>query len=309
MQQTNCAIVFCINYSYWPHVAVAIRSVLVNSRHHSTPIIIIYDRPHQAWISRIVLLCQLFHAQLRLIKFDTSIVSDFKIFGRLSSATYYRLYAPRILPEYEKLLYLDADIVVMNDLTELLQTDLASCAIAARSFTVMESSLINQRLKRESSLRYFNAGVLLINSRFWEEMSCTKYITKIILDESDRLLYADQCALNLFFGDNYKSLPLEWNITRAFFESDPDCQTYSSEEASMVKNAISHPKIIHYTGDYKPWHIQCRHPLRQIYWNHRSYFHWYPYAYSMRISQLLYLVKSKIKIIYFAAKTRLSTLG
>lgn len=305
MQQANCAIVFCINYCYWPHAAVAIRSVLVNSQHHSIPIVIIYDRPDQAWISRIALLCRLYHVQLRLIKFDTSIVADFKVFGRLSSATYFRLYAPRILPEYEKLLYLDADIVVMSDLFDLFQADLASYAIAARSFTVIESSLMNQRLQRESDIPYFNAGVLLIRSRLWEEMSCTEHISKIILNESERLCYADQCALNLFFGDSYKSLPLEWNVTRAFFESDPDSHVYTSEEVPMVKSAISRPKIIHYTGDYKPWHIQCKHPLRQIYWKHRSYYHWYPYVSAMQVLQSLYLVISRIKILYSASKTLL----
>ena len=295
-QQLNCAIVLCINHGYWPHAAVVIRSILVNSKHHPAPIFIIYDHPDQEWISRITRIGQLSHSQIELLKFDSSIVADFKVFGRLSLAAYYRLFAPRILSEYDKLLYLDADIVVVGDLSQLLQIDLSSYPIAARPVPVVESTMINQRLQRNLSLPYFNSGVLLINTRLWEDMSCTENIAKIILNESDRLCYADQCALNLFLGDNYKSLSLEWNITRRFFESNHDSKAYSEIEMAKVSEALSRPKIIHYTGDYKPWHVQCKHPLRQLYWKHRSFFHAYPYATLMRIYQLCYSTKSTIEV-------------
>lgn len=295
-QQDNCAIILCINRGYWPHAAVVIRSILVNSKHHPVPIFIIYDYPDQDWISRITRMGQLSHSQIELLNFDSSVVADFKVFGRLSLATYYRLFAPRMLPQYTKLLYLDADLVVAGDLSQLLQIDLNSYPIAARPVPVVESTLINKRLQRELSLPYFNAGVLLINTKLWEDLSCTENIIEIILNESDRLCYADQCALNLFFGDNYKSLSLEWNITRRFFESNHDSKAYSEIEAANVSEALSRPKVIHYTGDYKPWHVQCKHPLRQLYWKHRSFFHPYPYATVMRVYQLCYSSKSLIEV-------------
>ncbi len=297
---SNSAILLCINYSYWPHAATAIRSILVSSPKLKSPIFIIYDLPNERWMSKLKGIAASFQSHLEFIRFNNSDVKDFKIFGRLSSAAYYRLFAPNLLSNYSKILYLDADLVVQGDITELLQNDFSPYALAARSVPLAEARTVNKNLERDLATPYFNSGVLVIDTNKWESLACTEHICNIIRNDTHRLSYADQCALNLFFNGNYKQLPLEWNVTRRFFEDGVNDTMYTLDEKKEIKNARANPRIIHYTGDYKPWHVRCLHPLRNRYWKHRSTFHWYPYGLLMLTRQLFHSFSmKKIKLVRY----------
>jgi lipopolysaccharide biosynthesis glycosyltransferase len=271
-----------------------IRSLLVSSPHLDASIFILFDHPDREWIARIKKLGLSLNASITTLHFNQLLVDDFKVFGRLSTAAYYRLFAPKILAGFSKILYLDADIVVNGDVSQLIDTDLCGYCIGARTMLMNEAVIMNKQLKRDSRIPYFNSGVLLIDTDLWNALECTEQICHIIRTESERLSYADQCALNLHFNDSYKELPLEWNLTRRFFENEQSLGSLTTSEAKLIKQALSNPQIIHYTGDFKPWHVQCRHPLRNSYWRHRSYFHWYPYGLLMRSHQLLNQSSAKL---------------
>ena len=80
-------------------------------------------------------------------------------------ATYYRLFIPELFPNYEKIIYLDTDILLLKDISSLYLTDLgqnylaAAVDVAATSLTFYKDFMKKFNLQGE----YFNDGVLVFN--------------------------------------------------------------------------------------------------------------------------------------------------
>ena len=89
---------------------------------------------------------------------------------RLSMVVFYRCILASLLPEsVSKVLYLDCDILVLDNIDELWNTDISGKALAA----VPDSFIVNpvhcRRLHYDVSFNYFNGGVLLLNLDYWRE--------------------------------------------------------------------------------------------------------------------------------------------
>ncbi|EFH8607803.1 hypothetical protein GL623_23430, partial [Escherichia coli] len=100
---------------------------------------------------------------LKFIKLDESKLEGLPLLQHFKISTYFRILAPAVLSEYDKLLYLDADIIVDNDILELWQTDVTNYTLAA----VREESIValDKRLRMPANYKYFNAGVVVLNSK------------------------------------------------------------------------------------------------------------------------------------------------
>ncbi|MUK49032.1 glycosyltransferase family 8 protein [Aliivibrio fischeri] len=148
--------------------------------------------------------------------------------GRFSKAMFGRLYISSILKE-KKVLYLDCDIVVNSELTELFEYDMRNMLIGAVEDKIDN---ITNSLKCKYQLdKYFNSGVLLINNN---SKTKRKLCSCIDLIKNNKYEYPDQDAINILFKGDIISLPNEYN----YFEVN-ECR-------SKV------PAIIHYALE-KPW--------------------------------------------------------
>lgn len=177
--------------------------------------------------------------------------------------TYFRLVISNLLPDYEKCIYLDGDLVVNCDVEELFEIDLKENYLAAVKDVGMQCGKGDYYTEHQkeigfSSMRgYFNAGVLVFNLKQIREDKIT-----------DRLLYAirrrytieDQDILNVICKDRIYYLPVKYNMFTAFIGSDEFKNTYNfSEEEKLYveKNSIS---ILHFAGGSdKPWkNLRCK---------------------------------------------------
>lgn len=163
---------------------------------------------------------------------------------RLSIATYFRLLAPYLITG-SRIIYLDSDVIVNKNLSELWQTDLMGKPIAAAlnsGFPTTGRGIINWR---EQSLKpdqpYFNAGVILMDLVQWREDKLAETVLENIRTNGDKYKFADQDALNAVFQDNFVELDGSWNaqVNDAVFISAP-----------LPLDKIG---IIHYTMNFKPW--------------------------------------------------------
>ena len=85
-------------------------------------------------------------------------------------ATYYRCMFSAILPEeVDKVLYLDCDIVILGDISEYWNTDMSNYSVACVEDIGSNEDERYDILKYDKSFSYFDAGVLLINLRYWRE--------------------------------------------------------------------------------------------------------------------------------------------
>ena len=123
----------------------------------------------------------------------------------VTKAAYYRLELGSLLPDsIDKVLYLDGDIIVRKSLDDLWNTDISKYALAAvpdQSEAIFEEE---NNLKVEHWHVYFNAGVMLVNLKYWKERNLRKDYYNFIQNYPDRIRLWDQDVLNYVLNEkNY----------------------------------------------------------------------------------------------------------
>ncbi len=167
--------------------------------------------------------------------------------GRITVESYYRLLVPDILPQWNKVIYLDYDIVCLSDIAALLLTDLGMNEIAG-VITVENENRAVYTMEHLGipSENYINAGVLIFNNAVLRQRSFLKECYQF-LKEKKYLKWHDQDLLNtLCFGKIY-FLDSKWNTTVLRIIKE---KGYSSEREIKKKDINCY--IIHYAS-IKPW--------------------------------------------------------
>lgn len=278
------AIAFCTDTNYWPHLATAVKSVLVQAQAQLPEIYVFYDRENPRWMRKLKRLSRTYKQVIHFRRFSMDLIRNIEIMDRLGSATYFRIHLPDLLDKYKHILYLDSDLVATSDISGIFSYQpTGSLCIAARSALKVEATYHNERFGRPLDTPYCNAGVLLINAVRWKENKCAEAIMGILRDVPHLCPMADQDAINIFFNGHFQELPYEYNVTRRFYEEQVDFN-YPGEEKE-IKDAAEAPIIVHYTSYSKPWHLQNKHPLRHRYRNLRGSFHWYPYSLCISLAE------------------------
>lgn len=140
-----------------------------------------------------------------------------------------RCYAAEILPNVDKILYLDLDMEITGSLRELWDMDMSGFALAG----VVDTGVLKYKLPYINDLsKYMNAGVLLMNLKFFREHELTEKLDELLHKWS--MTFRDQDALNIVCENNSLILDNKWN-------SSPS--TGFNEQ----------PIINHATDGVKPW--------------------------------------------------------
>jgi lipopolysaccharide biosynthesis glycosyltransferase len=183
-----------------------------------------------------------------------------------------RVFLPELLPDVDRVLYLDADTLIVDDLRPLWREPLADTYVAAVT-NVLEAA--HEHHARELGLPpdqpYFNSGVLLFNLDEMRAGDCTARITRYARGE--RLRWPDQDALNAILGTRCRSLHPRWNCMNSLFLLPEATDVFG---AKVVREARAHPAIVHFEGPVlaKPWHYLSKHPFRRAYLEHRAATPW-----------------------------------
>lgn len=179
---------------------------------------------------------------------------------------YYRLLVAKILPEtVHKVLYLDADMIIRHDLSELWNTPLEDVAVAA-IHNQSDCGCFWERLSYLKSLGYFNSGVLLMNLDYIREHQLTDRFIDYIKNNPEKLLCPDQDVLNYVLRDCKVMLPVRYNAQEGFYREPPENVFGDADE---FEKDIQDPCIVHYTKE-KPWTKDCRHPLKNLYYFYKT---------------------------------------
>lgn len=213
----------------------------------------------------------------------------------VSIATYYRLFITEILPKnIHKILYLDCDMIVRHDLSELYKTDLSSHALGV--VHDCDEHKHPQRLGYSLEKGYFNAGMLFINLDYWRKNNVLHAFTECINKHSNKILYHDQDILNIVFCDNKLWLPMKYNFqTNYTFRQNLPC--YPPKYHKEADFAKKNPTIIHYLGPDKPWKTLCAHPHQDVwrfYWKKTQWYN--PKSISFFFASLVGMIKKIILI-------------
>jgi lipopolysaccharide biosynthesis glycosyltransferase len=167
-------------------------------------------------------------------------------------ATYHKLLFANLVPEsIERLIYIDADAVVIDDLRGLYQINIDGFPVGA---VADPYPVIRKELGIHQQGSYFNAGVLLINTKYWRDQKITEKALQFAIQHPDKLRFEDQDALNAVLLDNWVEIDQRYNVNWL----DVKLQVPRKE---LIKDKV----IIHYTSQWKPWHCLARNKLRGLY--------------------------------------------
>jgi lipopolysaccharide biosynthesis glycosyltransferase len=133
--------------------------------------------------------------------------------------TYMRLFIPNIVPPgTEKALFLDVDMIVLEDISSLWEKQLGDYVIAAvqdpRLLTVDNEwgGILNYKeLGMARGTKYFNAGLLIVNIPVWVKMNLTQRILDTVNDNIKYANYPDQYGLNVVLANQWLELDTRWN--------------------------------------------------------------------------------------------------
>ena len=185
---------------------------------------------------------------VKLYPVDEEILTKFPISGHVSLATYYRLLIGELIPEkITKALYLDLDILVQADLSNLLTIELPGKAVVAatKNNNHLEDVI---RLNLKGSW-YFNAGVMLIDLARWRSMDVYNKAIMLVNSNRIKIVWWDQDILNCIFDGNVYEIQSKWNHQLSAFKNQ-----------KWFKYISAKPSIIHFTGSgkrNKPWYFDC----------------------------------------------------
>lgn len=205
----------------------------------------------------------------KIYKVDYSSIPNAPVTHHISIAAYCRVFMSSIIPQYvSKILYLDCDLLVLDKIDELWNTDVTNNFVAAVREII--SAKDYERLEMNHELPYFNSGVLLMNLDEWRKTNIEKTLVNFINSHPEKILYWDQDVLNYCFQKKWIQLSYNWNVTHFFFFPEkfpPEYFHLSLNEYNEIKQNI---KILHFTSQQKPWLKNCIHPLKGEYYKYRS---------------------------------------
>lgn len=159
-----------------------------------------------------------------------------------SKSTYYRLFIPNLYPMYDKILYLDSDIVICGDISELYNVDLKDNLVGAiTDGAILKVKPFQEYVENRVGVKhyehYFNAGILLMNNKKLREINFEELFIDLLTMVKFNVAQ-DQDYLNAICRGKVTYIENAWN--------------------QMPINYIDYekgkPNLIHYNLSFKPWH-------------------------------------------------------
>lgn len=193
-----------------------------------------------------------------------------RLYGQVA---WYRILLPELLADQEKVLYLDADTIVMRDLAPLWETKLGNhplAAVANPLYSFMDRGFLHD-LGLRSLSEYFNSGVLLMNLTEWRNQGIIDRLLTFAETLGAGQTWPDQNALNTVLKGKWMALPPEWNVQNTLYDLPVGALPF---EKQAIRAARRRPGILHFIGPYKPWHYRCKHRYRGLYWQHLAHTRW-----------------------------------
>jgi lipopolysaccharide biosynthesis glycosyltransferase len=218
-----------------------------------------------------------------------------------SSGIWYRVLLPELLPDLDRVIYLDSDLIVCDRLDPLWELDLNGHCLAAVTNLAVWREWMERRcaaLGIPGVDDYFGAGVLVLNldrlregdwmSRVLEyglehgdreraatvDESSPLSVYEYTVGHPERLLFPDQDALNAVLWQQRLKLHPRWHCQLLFKRYEARTEELTEER---VAEALRDPAIRHFEGPghSKPWHPEAEFPEdRELYWKHRRRTPW-----------------------------------
>ena len=229
---------------YFNFVIITLYSILYYYKKGNLVIHLFHPDLTEDYFQRLEQLKKIAYFDIHPIKIDQQKFKE--VFGE-NNPNIWRLALPALLPDIDKLLYCDCDLVFCDNIINLWDIDLGNKMIGAVrdrvGFKVQTKIPINP-------INYCNSGVMLWNLRKMREQNVARTWPMEYRKYKEKLTFPDQDFLNILYKEDILILHQKWNIINSVYRNPPIPDMYSAEE---ITEAIRHPGIVHFTGHHKPW--------------------------------------------------------
>lgn len=250
-------IVFNIDNKYVPFLCTTILSLLENNKEHKIKFHILtieLSNENREYIKELVTTQ---NSEVLFYDINIDLLKGFPIGKGTVNPNYpytgyLRLLISEIIPSYiNKILYLDCDIIIINSIDKLWNTDISNYCIAAVDDYGENGTNGIERLIGIKGYSYFNAGVLLMNLDRMRELGIYEQYKEWSISNYSKIKFHDQDVLNALLFDKRKKIDSQWNHMTNF----------------------GNGTIIHFSG-IKPWQSECKHPLKKVFTNYLQRTKW-----------------------------------
>ena len=253
-----------VDKNYIPPLQVMLTSLHMNHPGEDVELYLLHSKLQEKELEPLEKQCGRLGYKFFPVKIEDSWFSQAPVTKQYPREMYYRLLAPCFLPQkLHRILYLDPDILVINSLKPLWETDMKGRLFAAAAHTG-KTNLANNinQVRLGTTHKYFNSGVLLINLDQGRKEILPEEIFRYAGEHAKELLLPDQDILNAVFGS--RTLELDdylWNY---------DARNYStyllrSGGVCDMDWVMGNTGILHFCGKTKPWQAGYMHRFGILY--------------------------------------------
>ena len=260
LKRKELPIVFAVDDNYAPFLAVSVKSIMENaSPNFFYRFFVLNTGLNKENIKKVLSVVEKYSENAKIECVDVAEMMK-KISGKVhlrdyyTNAIFYRVFIPSLFPNYEKILYLDCDMVFAEDVSKLFDTDLENCVFGATKDEIVPAipdfaAYVEEFLGVDKD-KYFNSGLLLFNTKEYKKQSVEQNFIDYMLKYKFEIA-PDQDCLNVLCKDNVKYIDPNWN------------KTPMPELVSDVKDC----KAIHFKMKFRPWRyddILCQ----ELFWKY-----------------------------------------
>ncbi len=269
------SVVYAVDKNYLLPLTVSVLSLIENfASHRNLKIFILHNGVSEEAFKpvRSTLLPKLRQGiDLVFLEYDSALLKKLPTTLHFSHSNYARLLTPSLVPEdLEKLLYLDADTLILSDVSALFDLDVSPWAsMLAPDWTGKIHHPLQQFPSDLSSWEipddapYFNTGVQLMNLRRWREEKISEHLLETARARPDLLFLADQNLFNICLYGKIGRLDPKWNKQFIY-------KKIREGEWKMPYQIHSWdpPHLIHFVSEEKPWLPGCTLPEKDLYYSY-----------------------------------------
>jgi lipopolysaccharide biosynthesis glycosyltransferase len=250
---SHIPIVYCFDASFSSYAAVSMTSLLTNSK----SVLKIYCMVPSLDADNLPAIYQVadrFDADLAIVGVDISVFADWKQVHHFTHAVYLRLLIPSVVEE-TRAIYLDSDVLVLQDLSELYATPMGDCHLAGAVDPVGAST---SNVPRPPDDVYINSGVLVMNLDGLRQDGFLKKCQNIYCEFHESITWPDQCLINKYAENKKVILDSKWN--RQVLPNTVKCDEWNDLLAG------GRTAIVHFVGGVKPWMEWCNPVIAGFWW-------------------------------------------
>lgn len=207
-------IAYCTDANGFNYLVASLESLIATNHDNECPLNI-YILHDGVSIKKQKLLTAIYDGRANIKFIDGSSIIDYdSLFVNdkfhLPKATYFRFYLPQLIPDIDKILYIDIDTIIMDSVKELFSVELDDKYIAACPEKGRHT--LDYRVRLDTlDAEYFNCGIMLLNLKKMREENFSQAIIEFLKNFKYEICYADQDVMNKFIGNDYKRIGYKWN--------------------------------------------------------------------------------------------------